>query len=121
MQLSNARPGFAPRTSSLAHVASQNHSTTSPGSRLTNGAIAKPQRAPETVEPLKVLESILGRTVTAGKLNGSKEAGIAEKPSELVTEIVFDGLSLEEFVEERGRSEENPKGQTTIQTTGECE
>ena len=110
---SSLRPTFAPRTSSLAHFAAQNHSTSSLGSDLPNGSVGKAAGIKESTDPLKTLEGILGRAVAIPKVDQSD--GV-ERPPVLETEIDFGDLSLADFAREHDGNQE-----TTLQVAGECE
>lgn len=94
------RPGLSPRTSSLS-VASLYGSTESlpSAARVPNGSGLKHELAGspavDVPDPVEVLEGILGPLQREENANGTHVA--SEKPTELLEEIDFDGLSLEEF------------------------
>ncbi|MCJ1282152.1 hypothetical protein MMC26_001475 [Xylographa opegraphella] len=101
-----ARPGYSTRSSSLSLVSRSNTSNTSlPGAaRISNGSTLKQQIIPpEFVEdPLAILGKILGSSFNADDraTNGLELGAVLAKPAELVEEIAFDGLSLQEFAHE---------------------
>lgn len=124
-----ARPLFSPRSSSLGISSDTNASTVlSPGlvhQGQTNSTMAKqPPRTNSVVvrDPLEVLQAVLGKR--EGYFNGhektepKKAAGVS-RPKELVDEIYFGDLSLEEFVEKKWEEERQESLETlTIEQCG---
>ena len=88
----------------------------------TPNGLLKSQGAPEIADPLKALESILGRPVSVGKPTRASEPISAEKPAILEPEINFASISLEDFLEERAESQLRSSSRaTTSQNVGESE
>lgn len=117
------RPGLAPRTSSLAHLAGQNHSTSSLGTGIPTSSVAKSQRGTEHANPLKILESILGRPVSSEKSDAAAREPIdIVKPSILNSQIDFGSVSLEEFAKGCVEIQKQPDlGGKIPPIVGECE
>lgn len=100
----NNRPGLAPKNSSTWSLLSQSDSTTSltaaahgNGSVLKQSA-AKP-RPSDVSDPLEVLNGIIGKQTGETAAETSAPASNPEvKPEQLVENIDFGGLSLQEFV-----------------------
>jgi hypothetical protein len=96
------RPGLLPRTSSL-NLLSPGASTTSLSStpRRPNGAHRQPsvrgRPPPNVADPLQVLENILGGPPRRPIKRGGDVGTIPTKPDEIVEEIDFGALSLQEF------------------------
>ncbi|EEP81689.1 conserved hypothetical protein [Uncinocarpus reesii 1704] len=101
-----SRPPFNARSSSLSLASVVNASSTSlPGTlRQTNGSTLRVSAARESnaSDPLEVLQDIIGKQ---RELDGSKSAEAdenpLERPGDLVDNIDFGGLSLEDFVVQR--------------------
>ncbi|KAL8827134.1 MAG: hypothetical protein Q9191_003363 [Dirinaria sp. TL-2023a] len=96
------RPPYGPRTSSLNVSSKSNLSTTSLSSqRVPNGSILRGQVSPppDFADPLKVLEAVIGKSLSEEKTqNGELNADeVLERPSQLVKEVDFGGLSLQDF------------------------
>lgn len=111
------RPDFSPRSSSL-NVKNFDSFTTSLNSpRLPNGSSLKQQVTPpaEATNPLGVLEEVVGRKL--GKADG--ESCGTEKPPELIQNVGFGELSLQNFLAEDG--EDLDRESSVIQSAEECE
>jgi hypothetical protein len=97
------RPGFSPRSSSLS-LASNVSTSSLPGtSRPSNGSALRQSvttNAPDgAADPLNVLQKILGAPLKpkeAGSLGGC--SGSSDQ-SDIVADVDFGGLSLQEFVQ----------------------
>ena len=94
------RPGLSPRTSSLSVASLYNSTESLPSSaKVPNGSGLKNElsgsAAADVPDPVEVLESILGPLQQGEKENGTYVAN--ERPTELLEDIDFSGLSLEEF------------------------
>ena len=116
-----ARPGFSPRSSSLS-VAKFNASTTSLNSPrlLPNGSGLRKEIVPppDLADPLAVLQDIVGESLEQAESNESKE-GILNESAELLGDIKFDGMSLQDFVDdEQTESKNQAESALTIE---ECE
>lgn len=118
------RPSFSPRSSSLQlgskHGASTNLISSSGGS---NGSALKQQITPpaDVTDPLEVLAKITGGSPTKDQIGNleSQEAVLHRRPSVLVEEVNFSGLSLFQFAQEL---EETDNGYTSItEAVDECE
>lgn len=123
------RPSFSPRSSSLNPGPRLNQSTISINSaRLPNGSNLKQQVPPpaDFIDPLKVLEDIIGSPVQQEVLDDGTTENFAEleRPSQLSENVDFDGLSLQAFAEAanaetmNGSSDDQP---ISAQTVEECE
>ena len=101
------RPGYSPRSSSL-NVGRPNGSSASFNSpRLNaNGSTLRQELtpAPDLTDPLAVLEQIVGKSLRQDEKEGAPSEDEAAKPQDLVQDINFDDLSLEEFVNRRSQS-----------------
>ena len=124
------RPGYGPRISSLNPGSRATTSTTSVNSqRLPNGSALKHEVSPpaDFPNPLEVLERIVGRQLQ--KQDGSSEReneqdqDQVKRPSELVADVDFSGLSLIDFARRQDVDLEIPEVATrmTAQTVKECE
>lgn len=121
------RPGLTPRSSSL-NLLSPGASTTSLPStaRIPNGAHRQPSvrgRAPASVaDPLQVLESILGAPPRNPIQRDGHIGTIPTKPDEVVEDIDFGGLSLQDFAaaETPQRRREEPVHTYSAQSIKEC-
>lgn len=122
----NGRPGAGPQSSSLSLSATSNGSTTSlPGlARGTNGSTLKQSttrsRPAGVADPLEVLNAILGkRKRENADADAPATTSVPEaKPTELVEDIQFEGLSLQEFVakeDDLGKTSNNNAGSQTVQ------
>ena len=96
------RPSFTPRSSSLnpgARLNQQSNSLNSP--RLPNGSNLKQQMPPpaDTIDPLSVLEEIVGRPIQKEALSNGITDSYAEleRPSQLFEDVDFNGQSLQAF------------------------
>lgn len=103
------RSGTNPRSASLLSLASSASSTTDlPAARIPNGSALRNQvyaAPPDNVpDPVQVLESIIGVPLKKKELEPGDEDGelSINRPSELVEDVDFDGLSLEAFLEADG-------------------
>ena len=107
------RPGLSPRTSSLS-VASLYGSTESlpNAAKVPNGSGLKNELggspAVDVPDPVEVLSSILGPLGREEEANGIHE--FKERPAELVEDIDFGGLSLEQFAESTDTSNNAVRG-----------
>jgi hypothetical protein len=121
------RPGLVPRTSSLSLI-SPNASTTnfSSAARVPNGG---PRRRPtgdglhNGPDPVQVLASIMGGAPRKPLISsGGKEHVFPRKPEEVVEEIDFGGLSLQDFAAETPREHKrDPSVHTySAQSVEEC-
>ena len=96
------RPGLQPRTSSLS-AASFGESTESlpATARIVNGTNLRHElggsRAANVRNPLEILQNILGPSAQVRDDSSTQLAGEVEKPSVLVDDLDFGGLSLEQF------------------------
>ncbi|KAL1985583.1 hypothetical protein VTN96DRAFT_7563 [Rasamsonia emersonii] len=116
----NARPALNPRSSSSSSLlATPNESTTSlsDAAGASNGVVSKPgasrPRPAGVPDPLEVLNRIIGK-----KTPDQPVETPAEKPAQLVEDIDFEGLSLEEFAasgKESNRILHSEEGAQTIQ------
>lgn len=122
------RPGYGPRTSSLNPGSRVNISTTSVNSqKLSNGSTLKHEITPpaDFSDSLGILEKIVGRKLPQDNRSTETPNGneILEKPSELLIDVDFRGLSLEDFAHQaNSRSKPSEVDTlTTSQTVEECE
>lgn len=123
-----SRPAYGPRTSSLNLGSRLDTSTTSVNSqRLANGSTLKHEVSPpaDYPDPLEVLEVVVGKPLrqndrTNGALNSDGDHG---KPAELLADIDFGGLSLEDFAQSADHESEfsDIAARVTAQTVEECE
>ena len=123
-----ARPSFSQRSSSLYLGSKSNLSTTSINSnRAPNGSALKNEIiAPgEFPDPLKILAEVVGHPLPDQPVGGNANYGDEEvdRPSILVEDINFDGLSLNEFsqVDLSNREDEEQSLAFSAQTAEECE
>ena len=122
------RPGYGPRTSSLTLGSRATISTSSVNSqRLPNGSALKREVTPpaDFPNPLEVLERIVGRQLQRqdDPIGHEIEQEQIEKPSELVVDVDFGGLSLIDFARHEDNESRTPEVATrmTAQTVEECE
>ena len=121
------RPGFSPRSSSLSLVSKANSSSTSlvGTARITNGSTLKQEitPSPNIPDPLDVLENIIGsqKGRVRAQADSVEEPAIVERPEELVADIDFNGLSLEELVKTLDEPEGIALQQYSAQPVEECE
>lgn len=122
------RPPVQPRSSSLSLASTPNVSVTnlSTTPRQTNGSSLRNELrnpTPDNVpDPLHVLEGIIGTPTRAKDLNGHTE-GQPLKPDQIVVDIDFNGLSLEDFAKRHDGSETNGAPDVdsyTVQSIEEC-
>ena len=97
-----ARPSLSHRSSALYLGSKSNLSTTSVDSaRALNGSALKNEiiEPDESSDPLKALEEILGRHIPEQPLEKKTIVGDEgfDRPSYLVEDVDFEGLSLQEF------------------------
>ena len=123
------RPSFTPRSSSLNPGP---RSTQTPASlhspRLPSGSNLK-QQVPSpanAVDPLNVLEDIIGRPIQKEAVKNELKDSKAEleRLTQVVEEVDFNGLSLHAFIEATDRKavDEESKGQhISARTIKECE
>ncbi|KAL4891633.1 Vps52-domain-containing protein [Aspergillus ambiguus] len=101
---SNSRPGTARQGSSLSVLLTPNDSTASlPATARGDGSAFKQNaarsRPSDVADPLEVLNGILGKQKNEARDSSTSLDSIADaKPAQLVDDIDFGGLSLEEFV-----------------------
>lgn len=120
------RPPYGPRTSSLGLASQANTSTLSLNSpKLPNGSSLKQQVAPPPVfvDPLHALRDILGQGSDHGVDGGNdKGAGALDsRPTSLVEEVDFGGLSLHAFARDVDPQEPKEAHRSATQTVEECE
>ncbi|PWY85400.1 Vps52-domain-containing protein [Aspergillus eucalypticola CBS 122712] len=116
----NNRPASSRQGSALSLLSTPNDSSTSLSATAREGSSPKPSatrpRPSDVADPLEVLNGIIGKQ---GKTRDSSPASVAEvKPSELVEDIDFHGLSLEDFIaeeEQPRRAWQSDVGAQTIQ------
>ncbi|RAK93930.1 Vps52-domain-containing protein [Aspergillus costaricaensis CBS 115574] len=116
----NNRPASSRQGSALSLLSTPNDSSTSLAATAREGSSPKPSaarpRPSDVTDPLEVLIGIIGKQ---GKTRDSSPASVAEvKPSELVEDIDFHGLSLEDFIaeeEQPRRAWQSDVGAQTIQ------
>ena len=120
------RPAFSPRSSSLNVSGKLNWSTTSLNSpRLPNGSGLKQEITPpaDSIDPLKVLEDIVGKPLHAsdGENEDLRNGARLERPGELVEDIDFGGLGLQDFLEREENEDVSDVLIETTQSAEECE
>lgn len=124
----SVRPSYNPRNSSTHLGVRSNASTTSLNStKVSHGSALKQQITPpaDVIDPLEVLAALVGKPLPEVKLeNGSTQNGVEfKKPTHLVEDVEFNGLSLKEFAladfSDKEGNEVNSV--TTVQTVEECE
>lgn len=123
------RPSFTIRNSSLQLGSRSNASTTSLASTrpILNGSALKQQITPpdDLVDPLRVLAEVVGKPlVVLSSENGDGHYGEEfKRPKQLVEEVDFNGLSLQEFARQDSNKINRAEGQYEIseQTVEECE
>ncbi|KAK5018470.1 Vacuolar protein sorting-associated protein 52, partial [Cryomyces antarcticus] len=108
------RPAVNPRGSSLSLASNASSSSIPTATRLPNGSSLKHQVSsspPENVaDPLRVLESIIGapRKKDLTTRNSTDGSVSLAKPVEVVEDIDFGGLSLQEFINTRAPALRQP-------------
>lgn len=120
------RPAFSPRSSSLNVSGKLNWSTTSLNSpRLPNGSGLKQEITPpaDYTDPLKALEGIVGKPLHAsdGEHGILKNGARLERPAELVEDIDFSGLGLQDFLQREDKEDVSDVLINTTQSAEECE
>ncbi|KAI4148269.1 MAG: hypothetical protein LQ340_005154 [Diploschistes diacapsis] len=115
-----SRPSLQPRSSSLTSLVSRANSSIGslPGiARLPNGSGLKQSTAapPDVDDPFEVLEKIVGVSLQRSKEDGNDGASTIQKPDELLDDIDFGTLSLQDFVESRASNK------SSIEVDGEME
>lgn len=122
------RPGYGPRTSSPNLGSRPIISTSLANSqKLPNGSALKHETTPpaDFPIPLDVLERIIGRQPQQqnGPSEHVHEQERAKKPSELVADVDFSGLSLIDFARRDDIESKTPDvaHRLTAQTVEECE
>ena len=95
------RPGLNPRSSSLSLASAANSTTSLPGTaRIPNGGPRRrgtgggPHHGPD---PVQVLASIMGGLPRKPLAGDATTRAIPQKPEEVVVDIDFGGLSLQDF------------------------
>ncbi|RAL09838.1 Vps52-domain-containing protein [Aspergillus homomorphus CBS 101889] len=119
--IQNNRPGSSRQASSLSVLLTPSDSTTSlPATAARDRSplkqIAARSRPSDVADPLDVLNGILGKQ--NGKRDLSPDGDLNVKPSDLVEDIDFQGLSLEDFVaqaDNRKRITSTDAGAQTVQ------
>ncbi|KAL4961297.1 Sac2 family-domain-containing protein [Aspergillus stella-maris] len=120
----NSRPGLSRPGSSLSALVSPSASTTSlpavppvPEEYTLKQNATSGKRPSNVADPLEVLNSIIKKQNEGSKTDGSVEEVKSTKPSQLVEDIDFGGLSLEEFAQkpEPNRKASGDAGAQTIQ------
>ena len=119
------RPSYSPRASSL-HSGIGNASTTSLNStRIPNGSTLKQQISQsDLVDPLEILAEVIGKPLVKEELGTKAAQGLEEfiKPTNLVEDVDFRGLSLVEFSSAcDSNKDEKAANPITAQTVEECE
>ncbi|KAK2741278.1 hypothetical protein FQN55_008375 [Onygenales sp. PD_40] len=123
-----SRPAYSPRSSSLSLATTPNASSSSlpATARPPNGSLHRQNSSrldkPAVVDPLAALYNIIGkRPPPDDPLTISVTDGAPEKPENLVENIVFGDLSLEEFVQQKEKAPKNARRQPDIQTIEQYE
>ncbi|KAK2787146.1 hypothetical protein FQN51_003440 [Onygenales sp. PD_10] len=123
-----SRPAYSPRSSSLSLATTPNASSSSlpATARPPNGSLHRQNSSrldkPAVVDPLAALYNIIGkRPPPDDPLTISVTNGAPEKPENLVENIVFGDLSLEEFVQQKEKAPKNARRQPDIQTIEQYE
>ncbi|KAK2807833.1 hypothetical protein FQN50_005222 [Emmonsiellopsis sp. PD_5] len=123
-----SRPAYSPRSSSLSLATTPNASSSSlpATARPPNGALHRQNSSrvdkAAVVDPLAALYNIIGKRPPPDEpLTISITDGAPEKPENLVENIVFGDLSLEEFVEQKENAPKNARRQPDIQTIEQYE
>lgn len=99
------RPSYNPRSSSLSLISKANSSTASLAgtARIPNGSTLKQEISllPDVVDPLDVLQSIIGSQIRKGdtSLDHNEGSSFGGKPEALIEDIDFNGLGLRSFAE----------------------
>ena len=123
-----SRPSLNPRSSSLTSLVSRANSSTGslPGTgRLTNGSALKQSTAapPDVDDSLDVLQRIVGVSFQKDIEDG-EGVDVKERPDELIEDIDFRGLSLQDYVQfskETKPSLESDGLSEDFQSVEECE
>lgn len=123
------RPSFTTRNSSLQLGSRSNASTASLASTrpILNGSALKQQVTPpdDLVEPLQVLADVVGKplVVLPSENDDGQYGEDIKRPKQLVEEVDFNGLSLQEFVRQDSNKINRVERQYEIseQTVEECE
>lgn len=123
-----ARPSLSHRSSALYAASKSNLSTTSVNStRAPNGSALKNEiTAPDQFpDPLKILAEVVGHPLPEQPSGENIRDGNdkAERPSILIEDVDFEGLSLQEFVQvdfAKREVEQSVLG-FSAQTAAECE
>ena len=113
----NSRPGSNRQGSSLSILLTPSDSQTSLPALARDASSRK--RPSDVVDPLEVLNGIIGKQ-KGESVGGSKTQGSEIKPAQLVGEIDFGGLSLEEFASKEdarssGRQSNDSAGVQTVE------
>lgn len=121
-----SRPGINPRSTSLSTLTSPTSSTTSlpATARIPNGSalrneisIPVPVNVPH---PLQILGDTLGKSRRSARREVVEDGGPVQKPSEVVENIKFDGLSLEAFAAEKPKAHTEDVHTYSSQSIEEC-
>ncbi|PYI00160.1 Vps52-domain-containing protein [Aspergillus ellipticus CBS 707.79] len=119
----NNRPGSSRQGSSLSILLTPSDSTTSlpamarEGSSLRQGAARS--RPSDVTDPLEVLNGIIGKQ--SQREDSSSASSIDGKPAELVEDIDFHGLSLEDFLDEEDEPRRTLTSDVGVQTIQQFE
>ncbi len=122
-----ARPSFSQRSSSLYLGSKSNLSTTSINSRVPNGSALKNEIPPpgDFPDPLQALADVVGRPLPEQLLETNIKDGEEgpHKPSCLIQDVDFQGLSLHDFakVDFPTGDDEQPGIESNAQRAEECE
>jgi vacuolar protein sorting-associated protein 52 len=114
-----SRPAYSPRSSSLSLGLSSNASTSSlpGGPRVPNGSALRQEISaaapPNIVDPLAVLAEIIGQRTQSSRPSGGGDG--SGKPVQIIEEIEFGDLSLQDFVE---KNENNSAEAGTVTIVG---
>ena len=122
-----SRPALNQRPSSLTLISRANSSTGSlPGvARALNASTLRQQITPPPYveDPLEVLKKIVGPSLPRDDVSDDEDGG-ASRPDELVEDLDFGGLSLEEFVDREEAMQQTWEielGIQNAQSAEECE
>lgn len=122
------RPSYSPRASSPKLGAGNASKISSNSTRIPNGSTLKQQIIPsDLIDPLEILAEVIGKPLPKKQSqsdNGTGQVfGEFQKPTQLVEDVEFKGLSLHEFASAFDGSEDEKlaKPINPAQTVEECE